>query len=479
MTRRTRRIPMAIAVVALMLFGAVLVQAATITLNNADGVWANAAGSPTCLRWNNTAPTTDENQVAYGYRDSCPGSLDLSRQSGFGFNGTNGPLAVETGVPFLLGQLTHYNRPIYTGNNPFTTVDLNVTLQFDGHPDKTLSFQMDLDETTNSYPCPYTPNDEPCADRVQFNTTVGKQVWQIEGTWYTLEILGFVPGTAGTCVYSSSTINQFITQEEQRNDACLFAMLVEAKMTLVKSGAWVDGNGNGYADAGETINYTFVVTNEGEETLSSITVTDPKVGPVTCPETELDAGESMTCTGSYAVTQDDIDAGSVYNLATATGETPGGGDVEVQDEVTVPLAPNPKMTLEKTGTFDAGADGYAQPGELITYEFLVKNTGNVKLTDITVTDPLPELSTINCPDIMLPAGQEMTCTATYAVTQDDIDDGSVYNLATADSNETEPVTDPETVPLPNPVLTLDKSVTETGYANVDDILHYSYELTNS
>src|SRR5690606_26422338 len=77
MTRRTRRIPIALAVVALMLFGAVRAQAATITLNNADGVWADAARSPTCLRWNNTAPTTDEIQVAYGRSSgssSCPGS---------------------------------------------------------------------------------------------------------------------------------------------------------------------------------------------------------------------------------------------------------------------------------------------------------------------------------------------------------------------------------------------------------------------
>ena len=39
-----------------------------------------------------------------------------------------------------------------------------------------------------------------------------------------------------------------------------------------------------------------------------------------------------------------------------------------------PRPPNPEMTLEKTGTFDAGADGYAQPDELITYEFVVTNT---------------------------------------------------------------------------------------------------------
>ena len=53
------------------------------------------------------------------------------------------------------------------------------------------------------------------------------------------------------------------------------------------------------------------------------------------------------------------------------------------------------LSLVKSGTFDAGADGYADPGELISYEFLVTNEGNVTLTGITVTDP--KVSPISCP----------------------------------------------------------------------------------
>ena len=65
------------------------------------------------------------------------------------------------------------------------------------------------------------------------------------------------------------------------------------------------------------------MTNEGNVTLTGITVTDPKVSPISCPATTLAVGASMTCTGSYAVTQADIDAGFVYNLATADFDESG------------------------------------------------------------------------------------------------------------------------------------------------------------
>ncbi len=75
------------------------------------------------------------------------------------------------------------------------------------------------------------------------------------------------------------------------------------------------------ANVGDVINYTFTVTNTGNVTLTNVTVTDPMfTGPdapmfvsssLGSPEGTLLPGESATYTASYAITQDDIEAGAV------------------------------------------------------------------------------------------------------------------------------------------------------------------------
>jgi hypothetical protein len=77
-----------------------------------------------------------------------------------------------------------------------------------------------------------------------------------------------------------------------------------------------------------------------------VTVTDPKVSPISCPKTTLAVNESMTCTGSYTLTLDDIlYIGKVDNTAAATGsftDDKGGTetDTDTDDEtITLPLAP--------------------------------------------------------------------------------------------------------------------------------------------
>ena len=74
--------------------------------------------------------------------------------------------------------------------------------------------------------------------------------------------------------------------------------------------------------AGSTIDYTFLVTNTGNVTLTGIVIDDPKVGTVVCPVTTLAPAESTTCTATYTLTQVDVDAGHVANTATVTGTDP-------------------------------------------------------------------------------------------------------------------------------------------------------------
>ena len=47
---------------------------------------------------------------------------------------------------------------------------------------------------------------------------------------------------------------------------------------------------------------------------------------------------------------------------------------------------------------------YSSAGTLITYSYLVTNTGKAPLTSVTVTDPMTGLSPITCPDKSLAPG---------------------------------------------------------------------------
>ncbi len=263
-------------------------------------------------------------------------------------------------------------------------------------------------------------------------------------------------------------------------------------IALTKTGSLADTNADGAATPGDVITYTFAVENTGNVTLDPITVTDPLPGlsAITCPATTLAPGDDTDCTATYTLTQTDVDAGSVINTATATGTPPSGPDVSDTDPATVDLTPDPAITLTKTGSLaDTNADGVDSEGDTVTYTFAVENTGNVTLDPITVTDPLPGLSTITCPATSLTPGDDTDCTATYTLTQTDIDTGQVDNTATATG--TPPTgpdiddTDDETITLtPDPAITLDKtgSLADTNGDGVDsegDIVTYTFAVENT
>ena len=69
-------------------------------------------------------------------------------------------------------------------------------------------------------------------------------------------------------------------------------------ITLVKTaGALTDGDGNG-PDAGDTISLLVQGDQHRQRAADPVTVTDPKVGPVTCPTGALAPDAHVTCTAS-------------------------------------------------------------------------------------------------------------------------------------------------------------------------------------
>ena len=71
-----------------------------------------------------------------------------------------------------------------------------------------------------------------------------------------------------------------------------------------------------------TLHYTLVATNDGNVTLTGVSITDAKLGALTCNPTQpatLAPAATLTCTGTYRTTQADVDAGQVDNTANASG----------------------------------------------------------------------------------------------------------------------------------------------------------------
>jgi uncharacterized repeat protein (TIGR01451 family) len=183
------------------------------------------------------------------------------------------------------------------------------------------------------------------------------------------------------------------------------------------------------------------------------------------------AVDTSTFTGSYTVTQADIDAGSFVNTATVTGTPPSGPDVSDPDDETVTLEQAPALSIEKTGDV-----GPIPLGDSIDYTITVTNSGNVTLHNVTVTDPLLGISQ-NVGTLAPQAFQVIN--GTYGpVTLNDLP-GPVVNTATAVSDEAGPVDDDHSVEVyGNPELTIEKTG-DAGPVRIGESINYMITVTNT
>jgi uncharacterized repeat protein (TIGR01451 family) len=228
--------------------------------------------------------------------------------------------------------------------------------------------------------------------------------------------------------------------------------------------------------AGQVITYTLVAQNTGNVTLTNVVVTDPMLPALSCGPVSLAPGASATCTQTYTVTQVDINAGSIYNTASATGYF-GNTPYTDTDDNTVNVTTGPSITLTKTST----PTTVTTAGQVITYTLVAQNTGNVTLTNVVVTDPM--LPTLSCSAVSLAPGATTTCTQTYTVTQADINAGSIYNTASATGyfgNTPYTDTDDNTVTVTQtPGITLTKTSTPTNVTTAGQVITYTLVAQNT
>ena len=191
----------------------------------------------------------------------------------------------------------------------------------------------------------------------------------------------------------------------------------------------------------QVLTFDFVVENTGNVSLTP-TVTDPLLdAPPVCPATNnpvdntlLDPGETITCTGSYTVTQADLDAGEFLNTATVEGAPidawadQGVASVMDTDDETTPADVQASLDIVKMSDITE----FTAVGDPIIFTFEVTNDGDVTLDPVTVSDPTA--GPVTCSPTALAPTEVATCTADnpYLVTQADLDAGSLTNTATAE-----------------------------------------------
>ena len=185
----------------------------------------------------------------------------------------------------------------------------------------------------------------------------------------------------------------------------------------------------GYDTTGQTIPYSFLVTNTGETMIWSIHIVDSYLFAITCPEPHLPGGGSETCTGTYTVTNKNVGVGSVTNVAFAQGHNLDNVVIKSNLSTVTVDALTSSITMEKSTT----SLGYTAAGQTIPYNYLVTNTGQTTLTKIAVDDNRldAQKTGTTCPEKTLAAGTSETCTGTYTVTATDVGLGSVTNTARA------------------------------------------------
>ncbi|WP_106816303.1 DUF7507 domain-containing protein [Microbacterium timonense] len=259
-------------------------------------------------------------------------------------------------------------------------------------------------------------------------------------------------------------------------------------LDLVKSAS---PSGEAAYVAGQEITYSFVVTNTGNVPVTGITVDEVDftgtgaLSAIDCPTDALAPAAQLTCTATYVLTQEDVDFGSLTNTARAAGTAPGGPVVSEDSTVRTPQVAASDLTLTKTAS-----TGFVNAaGDVVTYTYAVRNTGNVTVhavtvdeTEFTGTGPTP---VVTCPETTLSPGQQVLCTAPYTVTQADMDAGEFRNTARASALDptTASVESPESSATvtanSEPALTVEKTADVTSFDTVGDAVVFSFLVTNT
>ena len=340
-----------------------------------------------------------------------------------------------------------------------------------------------------------------------------------------------ISGSVNTNYPGNYTIQYVVTDSDGNSTVINRTVIVEniSSILISKTSTITQNDSNSTVDIGDQINYTIVVTNDGNTALTGINITDTltaiggtslslDAAPVFVSSTDanttftndtstsvptLQIGESVTYTATFTVNQAAIDAAGVSNTASVVGYDPDGVAVSasIDDPVVTTITQTPAIEVTMVGVVDhvTGTDSETTTGDTIVYTITIENTGNVTITDIDITDTMTDgagqsltrTSPSTFSTYTLAPGVTEDIQATYTIEHSTADTGSISNTVSVDGTTPDGTMISDDIDAPVVVLTdLSPSIEVTnaaiiydgyddGYNGIGDIIEYTIAVENT
>jgi len=173
---------------------------------------------------------------------------------------------------------------------------------------------------------------------------------------------------------------QSIGESRNANDA---TACDAPSLSLIKT-----SNANGKVNVGQVITYMITARNNGNVTIHNVNVNDRKISPNSKVCASLAQNATCTLTGTYTVTQADIDTGSILNTATAKANETNNHNTSL----TVYTTGTPNLSLSKI----SNTNTIKNVGQVITYTITAQNHGSKTLHSVKVNDTKTTPSSKEC-----------------------------------------------------------------------------------
>jgi uncharacterized repeat protein (TIGR01451 family) len=224
-------------------------------------------------------------------------------------------------------------------------------------------------------------------------------------------------------------------------------------------------------------------TTQCSGTLTATHNTSPTQDVIVLAGGSILASSSCTLTVTVTGAVGSLAPGTTYtNTTGAVTSTNGGTGNTATAQIVVRTAAPKISVLKQVSTSNAGpwvsTIGVAV-NTLLWYQVTIENTGDVQLNNVGASDPNVSMTGCSFTTTLPAASGNNTTTTTCVIGSISAVSGSHPNTVTAQGTNGSTVTATSTATYDTTGLSIVKSVTESYFSGLPEVLHYSFQVTNT